>query len=213
MKFSIIPVTPFQQNSTLVWDQATLQGAVVDPGGDLDLIHSTAEQNGVTIEKILVTHGHVDHAGAVMDLAEQLNIPIEGPHIDDTFWINRLPEDAEKYGFPQARSFVPGRWLDNKDVVEIGTLKLTVRHCPGHTPGHVIFFHEPSKIAIVGDVLFQGSIGRTDFPKGDLPTLLSSIKNRLWPLGADVAFIPGHGPMSTFGDERKNNPYVGDKIS
>jgi len=213
MKFSIIPVTPFQQNSTLVWDQATLQGAVVDPGGDLDLIHSTAEQNGVTIEKILVTHGHVDHAGAVMDLAEQLNIPIEGPHIDDTFWINRLPEDAEKYGFPQARSFVPGRWLDNKDVVEIGTLKLTVRHCPGHTPGHVIFFHEPSKIAIVGDVLFQGSIGRTDFPKGDLPTLLSSIKNRLWPLGSDVAFIPGHGPMSTFGDERKNNPYVGDKIS
>jgi len=212
MKFSIVPVTPFQQNSTLVWDETTLQGAVVDPGGDLERIIGVAEQNGVTIEKILATHGHVDHVGAVMDLSELLDIPIEGPHIDDLFWINRLPEDAEKYGFPKSRSFVSNRWLENEDKIEIGTMKLSVRHCPGHTPGHVIFFHEPSKLAIVGDVLFQGSIGRTDFPKGDLPTLLSSIKNRLWPLGRDVSFIPGHGPMSTFADERQSNPYVGDEV-
>jgi len=187
-----------------------MQGAVVDPGGDLDVILGRVRENGVTLEKILVTHGHIDHAGAVLDLSEKLSLPIEGPHKDDAFWIERLPEDAENYGFPAARPFVPERWLDDQDSVTVGGETLTVRHCPGHTPGHVIFYHPPSKLAIVGDVLFQGSIGRTDFPKGDHATLLQSIKQRLWPLGGDVTFIPGHGPTSTFAQERRHNPFVGD---
>ena len=187
-----------------------MRGAVVDPGGNIPRILDAVKAHGVVLEKILVTHGHIDHAGAVADLAAQLSLPIEGPQRDDQFLIDGMPEQSKMYGFPNARSFTPDRWLEQGDSVSVGNLKLDVLHCPGHTPGHVVFFNEPGRLAMVGDVLFRGSIGRTDFPKGDFETLISSIRGRLWPLGDDVAFISGHGPMSSFGVERQSNPFCGD---
>ncbi|MBX3497173.1 MAG: MBL fold metallo-hydrolase [Parvibaculum sp.] len=210
LKAAILPVTPFQQNCTLVWNDETMRGAVSDPGGDLDRIKAAAAEAGVTIEKVLLTHGHLDHASAAGDLARELGVPIEGPHKDDLFLIEALPDQAAKYGFPPVGGFVPDRWLENGDTVEVAGLTFDVRHCPGHTPGHVIFFHAPSRLAIVGDVLFQGSIGRTDLPRGDYGALIQSIRERLWPLGDDVTFVPGHGPLSTFGAERRGNPFVAD---
>ena len=210
LKATIIPVTPYQQNCSVLWCDETMKGAVVDPGGDLDTIMGEAENNGVTIEKIFITHGHLDHAGGTADLKDRLGVPIEGPHIDDKFWIDDIAEAGAKYGIEGARAFEPDRWLDEGDTVSFGQVELEVRHCPGHTPGHVIFFHEGSQVAMVGDVLFKGSIGRTDFPKGNHDDLLRSIRERLWPLGDDVTFISGHGPLSTFGEERATNPFVGD---
>jgi len=210
MKYKIIPVTPFQQNCTLLWCEETMKAAVIDPGGDLDQILAAAKQAGVTIEKILLTHAHIDHAGGTAELSRKLSLPIEGPQKEDQFWIDGLPAQSKEYGFPLAEKFTPSRWLNQNDTVTVGNLTLEVRHTPGHTPGHVIFFHPESKLAIVGDVLFQGSIGRTDFPRGDHATLINAIREQLWPLGNDVAFIPGHGPMSTFGQERKSNPFVHD---
>lgn len=206
----ITPVTPFQQNCALLWCPDTLRGAVVDPGGDTDKVLAAARKAGVTIEKILVTHAHIDHAGATARLARELAVPIEGPHQDDQFWIDLLPEQGQRYGFPPAEAFSPDRWLMHGDTVTVGKLTLTVAHCPGHTPGHVVFLEPVSQIAFVGDVLFQGSIGRTDFPRGDHATLIRSITERLWPWGNDVTFVPGHGPASTFGRERQTNPFVGD---
>tara|TARA_R110002110_G_scaffold85499_11_gene222445 strand:- start:3361 stop:4011 length:651 start_codon:yes stop_codon:yes gene_type:complete len=211
LKAAILPVTPFQQNCTLMWNDETMRGAVSDPGGDLARIEEAAAQAGVTIEKILLTHGHLDHAAAAGDLARALGVPLEGPHEDDLFLIESLPEQAAKYGFPPVGGFRPDRWLKDGDRVEFAGLTFDVRHCPGHTPGHVVFFHEPSRLAIVGDVLFQGSIGRTDLPRGDHGALVASIRERLWPLGNDVTFVPGHGPISTFGAERQNNPFVADE--
>jgi len=208
MKYAIIPVTPFQQNATVLWCPETLRAAVSDPGGDLGRIFQVVEREGLTLERILVTHGHIDHAGGVAELAERFSLPIDGPHVDDRFWIDGMPQQSRMFGFPEVRSFTPTRWLSHGDRVSVGNQELEVIHCPGHTPGHVCFFHAPSRLAIVGDVLFQGSIGRTDFPKGDYDTLIASIRERLLPLGDDVNFIPGHGPMSTFGDERRYNPYV-----
>ncbi|HPT48636.1 MAG TPA: MBL fold metallo-hydrolase [Accumulibacter sp.] len=210
MKYQIIPVTPFEQNCSLLWCEKSKRGAVVDPGGDLPRILRAAETNGVTLEKILVTHGHIDHAGGVAELAKRLSLPIEGPQREDGFWIDGMPAQSKMFGFPNVRAFTPARWLEQGDVVTVGESELQVLHCPGHTPGHVVFFDKPGRLAIVGDVLFQGSIGRTDFPKGDFDTLIASIRERLWPLGDDVSFIPGHGPMSTFGAERRHNPYCGD---
>jgi glyoxylase-like metal-dependent hydrolase (beta-lactamase superfamily II) len=210
LKAAILPVTPFQQNCTLLWNDATMRGAVSDPGGDLDRIMQTVEELGVTIEKVLLTHGHLDHASAAGELARRLDIPIEGPHRDDLFLISDLPHQSAKYGFPVFDGFEPTRWLENGDTVTVGGLTLQVRHCPGHTPGHVIFFDPEARLAIVGDVLFSGSIGRTDFPRGDYNALVSSIRERLWPLGDDVTFVPGHGPLSTFGAERRSNPFVAD---
>ena len=208
--YQIIPVTSFEQNCTLLWCGETMRAAVVDPGGDITRILDAVKANGVTLEKILVTHGHIDHAGAVADLAEQLSLPIEGPQREDQFWIDGMPQQSKMYGFPNVRVFTPDRWLEQGDRVAVGNLTLDVLHCPGHTPGHVVYFNEPGRLAIVGDVLFRGSIGRTDFPKGDFDALISSIRSRLWPLGDDVAFISGHGPMSTFGAERRSNPFCGD---
>ncbi|MBP2231452.1 glyoxylase-like metal-dependent hydrolase (beta-lactamase superfamily II) [Azospirillum agricola] len=210
MQYVIVPVTPFQQNCTVFWCPETMKGAAVDPGGDLPLILRAAESKGVTLEKILVTHGHIDHAGGVADLADDLSLPIEGPHPDDLFWIEGMPQQSKMFGFPPVRSFTPGRWLADGETVTVGTLTLEVRHCPGHTPGHVVFIHRPSKLAIVGDVLFQGSVGRTDFPRGNHGDLIASIKEKLLPYGDDIAFIPGHGPMSTFGEERLYNPFLTD---
>lgn len=212
MQVVITPVTPFQQNSSLLICQQTRQAAVVDPGGDLDRILAAAQGQQVTIEKILVTHAHLDHAGGVAELAERLKVPIEGPHREDQFWIDGLATQGQNHGFAGARCFKPDRWLDGGDTVSFGQLTLEVRHCPGHTPGHVVFFQREAQLAIVGDVLFKGSIGRSDFPRGDLDTLLRSIRQQLWPLGDAVSFIPGHGPISTFGQERLSNPFVGDHL-
>lgn len=209
LRAAIIPVTPLQQNCSLIWCTKTMRGAFVDPGGDLPRLKAAMAQHGVTIEKILLTHGHIDHCGEAGTLAKELGVPIEGPEEADRFWISRLDEDGRKYGISGA-VFEPDRWLVQGDTVTIGDLTLDVYHCPGHTPGHVVFHHPASKLAIVGDVLFQGSIGRTDFPMGNHQDLLDAIVTRLWPLGDDTAFIPGHGQMSTFAHERQSNPFVAD---
>jgi hydroxyacylglutathione hydrolase len=203
-------VTPFQQNCSLVWCVATRRAAVVDPGGELDRIFATAESQGVVIEKVLVTHGHLDHAGAVAELAEELGVPVEGPQREDAFWIDRIAEQGARYGMSHCRRFAPDRWLGDGDTVTIGTQTLDVYHCPGHTPGHVVFHNAPSRLALVGDVLFRGSIGRSDLPRGNPAELIRSIVTKLWPLGSEVTFVPGHGPLSTFGQERRGNPYVAD---
>ena len=210
LNYQIIPVTPFEQNCSLLWCDETLSAAVVDPGGDIARILSVVKSKGVTLEKILVTHGHIDHAGAVAELAEKLALPIEGPQREDQFWIDNLSDQSRMFGFPEARPFTPDRWLEQGDRVSFGNVEMSVLHCPGHTPGHVVFFNEPGRLAIVGDVLFKGSVGRTDFPRGHFDTLMASIHNQLWPLGDDVAFISGHGPMSTIGAERRSNPFCGD---
>jgi hydroxyacylglutathione hydrolase len=212
MKVVVVPVTAFEQNCSVIWCSKTMKAGVVDPGGDVDQIIKTVEDNSVTVEKILITHGHVDHAGGAAELAERLDVPIEGPHKDDDFWIKQLPEQTVQFGFPEGKSFVPERWLDDGDTVKVGNVSFNVIHCPGHTPGHVIFYQPEGNIALVGDVLFQGSIGRTDFPRGNHQELLESITQKLWPLGNDVTFFPGHGATSTFGDERKTNPFVGDDV-
>lgn len=208
----LCPVTSFQQNCTLIWCTETKKAAFVDPGGDVDRLLEVAEQNGVELEKILITHGHIDHAGGAAELSEKAGIPIEGPHKDDSFWIDTIEEDGPKWGLPDARKFSPDRWLEDGDHVTLGKLTFLVRHCPGHTPGHIIFFNQPTMLASVGDVLFQGSIGRTDFPRGDHGTLIQSITEKLWPLGNEVTFIPGHGQISTFGHERQSNPFVADQV-
>jgi hydroxyacylglutathione hydrolase len=209
LKAAIIPVTPLQQNCTLLWCTATMRGAFVDPGGDLPRLKAAALQAGVTIEKILLTHGHIDHCGNAGVLAEELGVPIEGPHEADRYWIDRLAEDGAKYGI-DGRWFEPSRWLIDGERVSVGNLTFDVRHCPGHTPGHVVFHHPQSKLALVGDVLFKGSVGRWDFPHGDQQQLIASITGRLWPMGDETTFVPGHGAMSTFGHERATNPFVGD---
>ena len=210
LKYKIVPVTPFEQNCTLLWCTETHKAAVVDPGGDLDRILAAAEDEGVILEKILLTHAHIDHAGGTAELAKSAGLPIEGPHKDDNFWIQGLAMQAQMFGFPAPAVFTPNRWLEAGDTVTVGNETLEVLHTPGHTPGHVVFFHRGSKLAQVGDVLFNGSIGRTDFPKGDYNTLIHSIREKLFPLGDDVSFICGHGPMSTFGQERATNPFVSD---
>jgi glyoxylase-like metal-dependent hydrolase (beta-lactamase superfamily II) len=211
LKAAIIPVTPLQQNCTLIWCTQTMKGAFIDPGGDLDRVKAAGAAQGVTIEKILLTHGHIDHAGAAKILADELGLKIEGPHEADRFWISRLEDDGRAYGIT-GKPFESDRWLQDGDTVTVGDLTLDVYHCPGHTPGHVVFHHPPSKLAIVGDVLFQGSIGRTDFPMGDHQALIDAITTKLWPLGDDTVFIPGHGPVSNFAQERRSNPFVGDKV-
>jgi len=211
LKAVIIPVTPLQQNCTLLWCTKTNKAALSDPGGDLSRLKAAVEEHGVDLEKIIITHGHLDHCGQAGMLAEELGIPIEGPHEDDRFWIDQLDGDGARYGMV-AKSFEPDRWLKDGDQVTVGDLGLDVIHCPGHTPGHVIFYHQPSKLAVVGDVLFQGSIGRTDFPRGNHQDLIDAITQKLWPLGDDVTFIPGHGPTSQFGYERKTNAFVADDV-
>ncbi len=212
MQVVVVPVTPFQQNCAVAWADGSDEAAVIDPGGDLAQIHAAAAEHGVRIGRILLTHAHIDHAGATAELARDLGIPIEGPHPADQYWIERLPEQSRMFGFPPTASFTPDRWLQQGDSVALGAETLEVLHCPGHTPGHVVFFHRTDRIAFVGDVLFAGSIGRTDFPGGDFDQLVDSITTRLWPLGDDVTFVPGHGPTSTFGAERRSNPFVGDRV-
>jgi hydroxyacylglutathione hydrolase len=208
----IAPVTPLQQNCTLVFCVKTMKAAIIDPGGETPRLLKALADNKLTLEKIWITHGHLDHAGGTASLREATGVPVEGPHPEDAFWIDQMDESAAKWGMPDARSFTPDRWLDDGDTVTLGETEFEVRHCPGHTPGHVIFFHREARFAQVGDVLFQGSVGRSDFPRGDHATLIESITSKLWPLGDDVAFVPGHGPMSTFGAERRSNPFVADAV-
>ena len=210
LQYRTIPVTAFSQNASLVWCDQTLEAAVIDPGGDLDQLIAEAMRLGLSLAQIWLTHAHIDHAGGTAELAKRLSLPIIGPHVGDQFWIDGLPQQSTMFGFPHAEAFTPTRWLNDGDTVTIGNSTLQVRHCPGHTPGHVVFYSAEAKRAFVGDVLFAGSIGRTDFPQGDHATLIASIKTRLWPMGDDTVFIPGHGPESTFGEERKYNPYVAD---
>ena len=208
LRYLTVPVTPFQQNCSLVYDEDTRAAAVIDPGGDLARIRAAADELGVQLQQIWLTHTHIDHAGGTAQLAEELSLPIIGPHRADQYWIDLLPQQGAMFGFPPARAFTPTRWLEDGDTVELAGHVLNVRHCPGHTPGHVVFHSPQIKRAFVGDVLFAGSIGRTDFPQGDHATLIDSITQRLWPMGDDTVFIPGHGPESTFGAERRSNPYV-----
>lgn len=209
LRYLTVPVTPFQQNCSLIWDEATRAAAVVDPGGDLDILLGHVERLGLKLEQIWLTHAHIDHAGGTAELARRVAIPIVGPHRGDQFWIDGIAEQGRMFGFAHAEAFTPDRWLEDGDTVELAGHTLQVRHCPGHTPGHVVFHSAEMKRAFVGDVLFAGSIGRTDFPQGDYDTLIRSITERLWPMGNDTVFIPGHGPESTFGRERQSNPFVG----
>jgi hydroxyacylglutathione hydrolase len=212
IKAMIAPVTPLQQNCTIVWCAKTNKAAVIDPGGEVPRLLDALSHLGLTLEKIFVTHGHMDHAGGVAALKEATGVPVEGPHPDDQFWIDNIVEAGARYGIPDARVFTPDRWLADGDTVSLGETSFEVFHCPGHTPGHVVFFHRQARFAQVGDVLFAGSIGRTDFPRGNHADLIRSITTKLWPLGDDVQFVPGHGPMSTFGQERRTNPFVADQV-
>ncbi|HET8746994.1 MAG TPA: MBL fold metallo-hydrolase [Ramlibacter sp.] len=208
LHYFTFPVTPFQQNCSVVFDDATKQAAVIDPGGDLDALLAEVERRGLKLEQIWLTHAHIDHAGGTAELARRLALPIIGPHEEDQFWIEALPQQGAMFGFPPAQAFTPTRWLRDGDTVELAGHTLHVRHCPGHTPGHVVFHSPEMQRAFVGDVLFAGSIGRTDFPRGNYETLIASIRDKLWPMGDETVFIPGHGPESTFGRERAANPYV-----
>jgi hydroxyacylglutathione hydrolase len=212
LKYLTIAVTPFAQNCSLVWCDRTMAAAIVDPGGDLPALLAHVQRLGLKLEQIWLTHAHIDHAGATGELAQRLQLPIVGPHPGDQFWIDALPQQSQMFGFPTAQAFTPTRWLADGDSVTVGAHALAVRHCPGHTPGHVVFYSDEIKRAFVGDVLFAGSIGRTDFPGGDHATLVASITQRLWPMGNDTVFIPGHGPESSFGRERRSNPYVADSV-
>jgi len=208
LEYEIIPVTNFLQNCTLVWCSETKEAVVIDPGGDIEKIVEAIEKSNVELKKILLTHAHLDHVGASTSLASKFNVEIEGPHEDDQFWLNILPQQSSLFGLSEIKSFSPKRWLSDGDRITVGNLVLNVLHCPGHTPGHIIFYNEEEKWAQVGDVLFAGSIGRTDFPKGDHQTLIASIKGKLFKLSNDITFIPGHGNISTLGHEKKTNPYL-----
>ncbi|BFM09063.1 MBL fold metallo-hydrolase [Halioxenophilus aromaticivorans] len=211
LKFRIIPVTAFQQNCSVLWCDQTKQTVLVDPGGDIDRIQAVLSEEGLTPHAIWLTHGHLDHVAASPDLARQFDVPIIGPHREDLFWLQDLPRFAAQVNFPPAEVFEPSQWLNDGDQLTLGNLTFDVLHCPGHTPGHVIFYEATSQIAFVGDLLFAGSVGRTDFPRGNFNDLVQSIRGKLWPLGDDVRFVPGHGPMSTFGHEKHTNPFVADK--
>ena len=210
LKGSIVPVTQYQQNCSVIKCEHSGRAAIVDPGGDVERILDAVKQLDATVEKIILTHAHMDHCAASDVLRQQLRIPIEGPHRGDDFWLEGLPQACQMAGFPHADAFEPDRWLLDGDIVTVGELQLQVYHCPGHTPGHVVFVHPDQRVAWVGDVLFQGSIGRTDFPGGNHQELIDSIRDKLFPLGDDITFIPGHGPTSTFGQERQTNPFVAD---
>ncbi|WP_127957091.1 MBL fold metallo-hydrolase [Serratia microhaemolytica] len=208
MKYRIIPVTAFSQNCTLLWCETTRQAALVDPGGDSEKLKSAVNDSGVQVSQILLTHGHLDHVGAAAELALHYQVPIYGPGKQDDFWLAGLPAQSQLFGFSDCPPLTPTRWLVEGDELQIGEVRLQVLHAPGHTPGHMVFFAREAGLALVGDVLFNGGVGRSDFPQGNHQTLIASIRNKLLPLGDEVMFIPGHGPMSSFGHERITNPFL-----
>jgi glyoxylase-like metal-dependent hydrolase (beta-lactamase superfamily II) len=211
LQYVIVPVTPYQQNCSIVRCSRSGKAAIVDPGGEVERILQQAERMAAVVEKVILTHAHVDHCSGADALRQRLGVPIEGPHHGDAFWLQQLPDWCRMAGMPPAQPFEPDRWLTEGERVQFGELSLDVLHCPGHTPGHVVFYQSEERMAWVGDVLFRGSVGRTDFPGGDAGQLVASIRGKLFPLGDDVAFIPGHGPVSTFGEERRSNPFIGDR--
>jgi len=207
-KALIIPVTPFQQNCMLLWCEASKRAVVIDPGGDVPDIARAIAQAGVTVEKIWLTHGHIDHAGGAAELKAKLNVPIEGPHRNDLFLLQNVVESARMFGIANAANVTPDRWLNEGDRVQVGELTFDVLHCPGHSPGSVAFINTDQRLAIVGDVLFAGSIGRTDLPGGSQQQLMTSIRDKLLPLNDDVTVMNGHGPVTTIGRERATNPFL-----
>lgn len=211
LQLQVIPVTPFQQNCSLIWCDVSRKAAVVDAGGDVGRIVAAVEAKGLTVEKLLLTHGHIDHAGAARVLADQLGVAIEGPQKAEAFWLDQLPSQGTMFGFPRAEPLTPERWLEEGDQVIVGEEVLDVLHCPGHTPGHVVFVSRAANLCIVGDVLFQGSIGRTDFPMGNHEQLIDAIRSKLFALPEDMKVVPGHGPFTTIGAERRHNPFVADR--
>jgi len=214
IELRILPVTPLQQNCSLLWDADTMEGVLIDPGGEAERLTGEAEKLGVTIKEMWLTHGHLDHAGGAKDIREATGAPIIGPHKEDQFWLDQIEASYEKYGMAgMGKDVTPDRYLEEGDVLKLGDVEFGVVHTPGHTPGHVVIYNQELKIAFVGDVLFRGSVGRTDFPRSNPAQLIESIKTKLWPLGNDMRFIPGHGPASTFGQERKDNPFVGDHVA
>lgn len=212
LRVEVVVVTPFQQNCSVIWCSKTLEGAVVDPGGDTDKIIAVIENHQLKITQILLTHGHLDHAGGASKLKRELQIPVIGPHRGDDFWLQGIEKQAQNYGFPGAENCTPDQWLEEGETISVGNENLAVYHCPGHTPGHVVFYHKDSGLAFVGDVIFKGSIGRTDFPQGNHGDLISSITTKLWPLGDNTRFVSGHGGISDFASERASNPFVGDSV-
>ncbi|MGF1750416.1 MBL fold metallo-hydrolase [Vibrio cionasavignyae] len=212
LKYQVVPVTSFAQNCSIVWCDETMKGVLIDPGGDIEQLQVLIAELGVQVEKLVLTHGHLDHVGGTEPLSKALGVEIVGPHKADNFWLQGLENQSQMFGFPLTKAFEPNQWLDDGDVITFGNQSLNVIHTPGHTPGHVVLFNNAAKQAFVGDVLFKGGIGRTDFPQGNYETLIQSIKGKLWPLGNDVAFVPGHGPESTFGHERVSNPFVADEM-
>ncbi|EKY3222022.1 MBL fold metallo-hydrolase [Cronobacter dublinensis] len=212
MNYHIIPVTAFAQNCSLIWCEETRQAALVDPGGDAQRIKEEVAQKGVTLQQILLTHGHLDHVGAAAELAAHYGIPIIGPEKEDEFWLQGLPAQSRMFGLDECQPLTPDRWLNEGDTVSVGNISLAVLHCPGHTPGHIVFFDAQSRLLVSGDVIFKGGVGRSDFPRGDHAQLIDAIKRKLLPLGDDVTFIPGHGPMSTLGNERLHNPFLQDEM-
>ncbi|MFA0032700.1 MBL fold metallo-hydrolase [Vibrio sp. 10N.261.49.A12] len=212
LKYQVVPVTSFSQNCSIVWCDETMEGIVVDPGGDVQQLAAIIEELGVKVVNLVLTHGHLDHVGGTVPLAEILKVEIVGPHKADNFWLQGLENQSQMFGFPLCKAFEPNTWLEEGDKVTFGNQVIDVIHTPGHTPGHIVLFSEQARLAFVGDVLFNGAIGRTDFPQGDFNTLIASIKTKLWPLGSDVTFVPGHGPESTFGRERASNPFVADEM-
>ncbi|GIK47513.1 MAG: Zn-dependent hydrolase glyoxalase II family protein [Alphaproteobacteria bacterium] len=213
LQVRIIPVTALQQNCSLIWNEETKHAAFVDPGGDAEHLLGALDHFGLKLTRMWLTHGHLDHAGAAAELRERTGVAVEGPHKDDQFWLDLIEDTAQRYGVPGLRNVTPDRYFEDGDVLEFEGLRFEVSHTPGHTPGHVVICNKEMKIAFVGDVLFAGSIGRTDFPRGDMQQLIRSITTKLWPLGDDITFVPGHGPTSTFGHERRTNPFVADQIT
>ena len=208
LQYQIIPVTSYQQNCSLIWCDQTNEAALIDPGGNIDLLLKIVTEKNVNLKQIWLTHGHLDHVGASATLKKQLNLPITGPHIEDEFLINALPKQCEMFGFSLVENFTPDRWLNEGECLKVGNEELSVIYSPGHTPGHIVLKHSGQKLLWVGDVLFRHSIGRTDFPRGDHQQLLTSIKNKILTLDDDYRFIPGHGPESTIGEERIHNPFL-----
>jgi len=208
LKAAVIQVTPFEQNCSLIWDEATKRGAVVDPGGDVPRIEAAIAQIGLTVEKIVLTHGHLDHVGGAAELKAKLGVQIEGPHIADKFLMEGVEKQAASYGLEGMRNATSDRWMEEGQTLTVGGHDFEIFHCPGHSPGSLVYVNRPNRFALVGDVIFRGSIGRTDFPYGDHDALIHAIKTKLFPLGDEIAFICGHGPMGTFGMERQSNPFL-----
>ncbi|MDX2276460.1 MAG: MBL fold metallo-hydrolase [Hyphomonadaceae bacterium] len=213
LQIRVVPVTPLQQNCSMIWNDATKRAVLVDPGGDADKLLGALERFGLTLTRMWLTHGHLDHAGAAAELRERTGVAVEGPHRDDQYWLDQIEAGAPRFGLVGARNVTPDRYFEDGEVLEFEGMQFDVTHTPGHTPGHVVIHNREANIAFVGDVLFAGSIGRTDLPGGNHQQLIDSITDRLWPLGEEMRFIPGHGPTSTFGQERRTNPFVADRLT